>query len=79
LALEYAIKKVQEYQKGLELNGTHQFLVYVDSVNILDENINTIKKSTEALLQASREVGLQVNMERTEYMAFLSPKWWTKS
>lgn len=41
--LEYTIKNVKESQKGLELNGTHQFLVYVD-VNIFRENTNTTKK-----------------------------------
>jgi hypothetical protein len=42
-ASEYAIRKVQENQVGLKLNGTHQVLVYADEVNLLRDNIDTIK------------------------------------
>jgi hypothetical protein len=63
LCFEYAITKVQEDKEGLELYGTHQLLVYTDDVNLLGENTNIIKRNTQALLYASKEVGLEVKAE----------------
>jgi hypothetical protein len=67
-ALEYALRRVQENQDGLILNETHQVLAYADDVNIVGENMDTIQKSTKSLLNASKEVGLKVNPEKTKYM-----------
>jgi hypothetical protein len=44
-ALDDAIRKVQENQVGLNLNETFQLLAYADDVNLLGDNIGTIKKT----------------------------------
>jgi hypothetical protein len=63
-AVEYAIRGFQVCQDGLKLNGTHQFLVYADDVNIVGGGIHTIMKNTEALVFAGKETGLEVNAEK---------------
>jgi hypothetical protein len=66
--LEYAIRKIQENQVGLKLNGTHQLLAYADDVNLLGDDIDTINRNKESLMDASKKVGLEVNVEKTKYM-----------
>jgi hypothetical protein len=51
-ALEYAVRRVQAYQEGLKLNGTHQLIVYADDVNVLAGSIHSMRKNTEALIIA---------------------------
>jgi hypothetical protein len=69
--LEYTIRKVQENQVGLKLNRTHPILTYADDVYILKDNIDMIKRSTETLTDASKDVDLEVNAEKTTYMLTL--------
>jgi hypothetical protein len=37
-------------------------------VNLLGDNIDTIKKNTETLIDASKKLGLEVNVDKTKYM-----------
>jgi hypothetical protein len=67
-ALEYAIRKVQENQVERKLSGTLQLLVYADDANLLGDNTETIQKNTETLNDISKQVGLEVNAEKTWYM-----------
>jgi hypothetical protein len=62
------LRKVQENQVGMKLNETHQLQSYADDVNLLGDKIDTISNNTETLFDASKEVGLEVNVEKTKYM-----------
>jgi hypothetical protein len=67
-ALKYAISRVQVNREGFELNGKHQLLVYADCVNISGGSVLNIKKNTVALLFGSKEIGLEVNADKTKYV-----------
>jgi hypothetical protein len=66
-ALEYAFRNVHKNWLGLKLNETHHLLVCTDVINLLEDNINTIK-NTETLIDTSKSVGLEVNAEKIKYM-----------
>jgi hypothetical protein len=45
--------------------------MYADDVNLLGGNIDTIKKTTQTLIGASKEVGLEVNAKETKCTSML--------
>jgi hypothetical protein len=45
----------------------------LDDVNLLGYNINIIKENRETLLEASRDVGLEINAQKMKYMMSRHP------
>jgi hypothetical protein len=50
------------------LNGTHLILASADDVNRVGENIDSIQRNTKAIIDASKEVVLEGNPEKTKYV-----------
>ena len=50
------------------LEGIHHFLVYADDVNILGGNLHTVKKGTETLVVASKEICIKVNDDKLKFI-----------
>ena len=67
-AVEYGIRRVKVNQDGLKLNGTHQFLVYADDVNILEGRVHTVKGKAEALVVTGKETRRAVNAYKSKYI-----------
>jgi hypothetical protein len=62
----------------MKLIGAHQLLVYADDVNLLGDNINTKKKNTETLISdASKELGLEINVQKSELLPRHQNTWKT--
>jgi len=67
-ALEYAIRRVQVIQDGLKLNGTHQLFLFADDINVFGGRVHTVEKKTESLVVAIKEIRLEVNADKTQYV-----------
>jgi len=52
----------------LKLNGTRQFLVYADDVNMLGGSVHAIWRKTDTLAVVYKENGVEVNLKETKYM-----------
>jgi hypothetical protein len=77
-ASQYCIRNAQENAEGLEFQETHQILFYAEDVNILGENMNTVRKIKEYLLQDSKEIGLELNTEKAKHIVVSSPNFRTR-
>jgi hypothetical protein len=52
----------------LKLYGTHQLLVYAADDKVLGGSIHTIRKSKDTLITSSKDIGIEVNAEKTKHM-----------
>jgi len=57
-AVEYVIREVKANQEGLNFNATRHTFLFAGGVNLLGNYVQIIKKNTEYLLVASKEIGL---------------------
>ena len=66
--IEYAIRKVQGTNLGLDMTGTHQAFAYVNDLNVIGNDIRTIERNADVSLNACMDIGLAVNTGKTKYM-----------
>ena len=59
------MKKLQETYYELYMNGTHQVLTYADDVNLIGDDIRRIERNLYLLLNALKDIGLAVNLGKT--------------
>jgi hypothetical protein len=55
-----AVRKVQENQVRLKLNGTHQLLAYADDVNLLRDNLDTVRRNTETSIDVGQNRNIKI-------------------
>ena len=51
---------------GLDMNGTHQVLAYAEDVNLIGDDIRTIERNADVLLNACKDIGSAVNIGKTK-------------
>jgi hypothetical protein len=58
---------LHEFGNCNQIPRTKELLQYTDDVNLLGDNINTMKENIEVLIDASKEVGLELKIGNTAY------------
>ncbi|PSN35187.1 hypothetical protein C0J52_22574 [Blattella germanica] len=65
--LEHAIKSLED-KEGVQFNGIHKLLVYADDIVLLGDSEEILKDNMHILRSNTRELGLEVNVDKTKYM-----------
>lgn len=68
LALEYIIRKVLQYDGGIELNGMHKILGYADDLGQLAQNKGDLGAMAKMVEQEGEKIGLKIDHQKTEYL-----------
>jgi hypothetical protein len=68
IALQYALRKIQENQVGLHLNEIYHLLPYANDVDVMGDNTETIKKKKGTLIDVIKEDGPELNTEKAMTM-----------
>jgi len=53
---------------SFKFNGTRPLPVFSDEVNMLGESVHTVKKNPDAVVIASKDMELEVRIDKTKYM-----------
>jgi hypothetical protein len=53
------------------MSTIHQLLAYTDDVNLLEDNTDNVNKNIDNLIDASKEVGLEINVDKTKHWYML--------
>ena len=60
------------------MNGTRQVLAYADDVNLIGDDIRTVERNSNVLLNVCMDIGLAVNIGKTKYMKIGSSRYDSK-
>jgi len=70
IALESVVRQVLSKAEGIQISDNQQLTIvaYADHVVITTENKESLKKSTKELIRITKEIGLNINEEKTKYL-----------
>ena len=55
---------VQENRIDLKLNGKRHLLVYSDDIDMLADNLQTVRWNIQIFIKASKDIGFEVNSKK---------------